>query len=234
MSIRSHLLNNIPGIRHGFGTLEHPVPAELAADWEKLKPQWKQVHGTGLSQVTMPGQACGEADALWSDQSGCMVGVVTADCVPVLMASNDARTIAAVHSGWRGTLARIVPTVWSALQARQAPALRSSPEWSAAIGPSIKACCYEVSQEIIDAFLTEFRDCDPRKLNPAHRRLDLQEVILHELDVLGVRQVDVIRMCTYCGKDSEKNEATPLFNSYRRGQSTAASSARQWSIIHKL
>ena len=107
----------------------------------------EQVHGTIVARGR-PGQVP-EADALWTDAAGTWVGIRTADCVPLLLSSEDGNRVAAVHSGWRGTVGRIAEEAVATL-AREGVAPASL---RAAIGPSIGACCYEVSDDLALRFL---------------------------------------------------------------------------------
>ena len=107
MIINSQLLERVPGILHGFGTLEEPLP-RLAEPYWDVSPRWKQVHGIGMAEVKAPAQECGEVDVLSTRLSKVPISVVTADCVPVLMCRRDGKAVAAAHAGWRGTRARIL------------------------------------------------------------------------------------------------------------------------------
>jgi polyphenol oxidase len=111
-----------------------------------------QVHGNGVviirrgSPVPHPRP---DADALVSDAVDVAVAVRAADCVPLLMADRTRGVVAAVHAGWRGTVARVGVAAVDAL-ARE---FGSRPQdLIVAIGPSIGACCYEVGSELVDAF----------------------------------------------------------------------------------
>ena len=93
-------------------------------------------------------------DALLEDAPGAVIAVKTADCVPILLVDERNRAVAAVHAGWRGTVARI------ALRAVQAMSRRFSTDprdLHAAIGPAIGACCYEVGPEVATQFGLEGR-----------------------------------------------------------------------------
>src|SRR5579875_2650148 len=92
-------------------------------------------------------------DALITDQPGILLSVRTADCVPVLLVDRERRAIAAVHAGWRGALARIIQKAAGEMHRM----FHSRPEsLMAAIGPSIRGCCYEVGPEVADAFIGAF------------------------------------------------------------------------------
>jgi polyphenol oxidase len=206
------------GISHGFGTLEEPVPAPFATTWDE-RPRWKQVHGIRVAQVTGAREELGEADAIFSSAAPVPVAVMTADCVPVLLARRDGGVVAAVHAGWRGTRARILDELWRVLRARgEDPAA-----WIAAVGPAIGPCCYEVSEELAEDFGREF---GPAAV-PRPRRLDLPGINADALKALGLTSAEVLRHCTLCSRDSKKSADTPVFNSYRRD----GSGTRQFSVI---
>ncbi len=92
-------------------------------------------------------------DGLITDQTGMLLSVQTADCLSVLMVDPEKRVVAAIHAGWRGTLKRIVEKAVAKMQAhfscRPAQCL-------AVVGPAIRRCCYEVGQEVVEAFHAEF------------------------------------------------------------------------------
>ena len=88
-------------------------------------------------------------DALIADRAGMMLGIRVADCVPILMVDRKRRAVAAVHAGWRGALKRIVEKT----AGEMCRMFNSRPEnLLAAVGPSIRKCCYEVGAEVADAF----------------------------------------------------------------------------------
>ena len=106
----------------------------------------RQVHG---ATVVTAGEGRAAADALVSSDSRRLLAVKVADCVPLLIADRRTGAVAAVHAGWRGTAARIAQVVVRRMQEE----CDSVPgELVAAIGPSIRACCYEVGPELREAF----------------------------------------------------------------------------------
>ena len=110
----------------------------------------KQVHGTNVLVVDQPvreGESFeGGWDALVTDQPGVMVTVRTADCVPVLLHDPVQRVVAAVHAGWRGALAGIVPKTVALLVSRFGATVE---RLRMAIGPSAGPCCYEVDEPVL-------------------------------------------------------------------------------------
>jgi YfiH family protein len=183
-------------------------------------PHWKQVHGKTVIEVLGPDQECGNVDGLWTCVPRQKVAVVTADCVPILLMNRKLGAVAALHAGWRGTQQRIVESFFQSLP----PEFSNPKEWSVLFGPSIRACCYEVSEELIAQFKSEFGDLNPSLIEPEHRKLDLLEVNIHQLQKLGVEELVVHPDCTCCAKS--QNGDFKYF-SYRRGDRDA----RQYSII---
>jgi YfiH family protein len=141
-----------------------------------------------------------EADGLVTS-SATRVGVVTADCVPVLLFAPRRRVVAAVHAGWRGAAAGIVDEALAHL----ARAFDVEPdEIEAALGPAIGACCYEVGSEVRDAFVRSSGDTTASAWRPVGDRLmlDLRGAVERLLRRGGVREVATIGPCTllaeYC------------------------------------
>jgi hypothetical protein len=161
----------------------------------------KQVHGDRVVEVGA-GEGTGtlrppegEADALWTERPEHWVAVGTADCVPVLLVDPQGRRVAAVHSGWRGTDARIVARAVESLVARG-----SRPErLLAAVGPSIQRCCYVVSEELGQRFTTRF-GAEVVAREAGEIRLDLARAVRDTLLGVGLEpaHVDVLPECTAC------------------------------------
>lgn len=153
----------------------------------------RQVAGDGVVRVSGPGLA-GEADALVTDEEGFSLVVAVADCVPVALIGDEAGEVAMVHSGWRGTIAEIA-----------AKAVREMDEdcIRAYIGPCIRGCCYEVSEELAEKFAERF---GPEVVEG--RYLDLPRAIERNLEEVGVGKVHDLGLCTGCRTD--------LFFSHRK------------------
>jgi hypothetical protein len=181
----------------------------------------RQVHGTRIAVVDGCDDEPPEADGLLTASSGLAVGIVTADCVPVLVVAPGPRIAAAVHSGWRGTLGNIAAAAVRETMARGACA---ASELRAAIGPAIGSCCYQVGPDLRSAFEDQFgtdfvapvfRDATPRPY------LDLRPLVQRQLEVAGVppTAIDIVGPCTRC---------TPAYASARRDGPAAG---RQLSFI---
>lgn len=130
------------------------------------------------------------ADALTTDRSGQLLGIRTADCVPVLMIDPSRVAVAAVHAGWRGVAARIV----SCTVNRMSQWYGSRPnEIECAIGPGISRCCFEVGEEVAEEFADAFVDRSDTKPH-----VDLIATVQSELAGAGVRRVFTVGECTVC------------------------------------
>lgn len=213
--MKSRLLEQIHGIRYGFGTQDRPCPEAFAAFETAPSFNWKQVHGVHCAELTDPGRAPAQADGFFTVVPGLPLKISTADCVPILLAKKDGSMIAALHAGWRGTFDKIVRSLWNSMTGAGQPA-----EWVAVLGPSIKACCYEVSAELAHDFLRVFPDYPPDEILPRDRHLDLARLNQLELRSLGIRDIEILPICTFCHE-------RPKFFSYRRRTKLQTGEAHQ-------
>jgi YfiH family protein len=161
-----------------------------------------QVHGDRVLEAGRGPLAAngvvGEADALWTSQRDLAVGVKTADCVPILLVDPDRKTVAAVHSGWRGTDLGIAARAVETLVGRGSSPARIL----AAIGPAIRACCYEVSDDLAERFRSAFGpEVVERRGGAPH--LDLVRAIRSTLEGAGLlaKHIDVLPQCTSCDRE---------------------------------
>lgn len=151
----------------------------------------RQVHSDGFVRANRPwGQDRPEADAVLTDRPGVMVGVRTADCVPILLVDPQTRAVAAVHAGWRGTVAGVVSTALRGMVSEFGSGLA---DIEAVVGPGIGACCFEVGDEVACQFRNEFvEQRDPRP------HVDLAAAIEAQLSAAGVGRLASVRECTSC------------------------------------
>lgn len=197
------------------------------SDW-RLATCW-QVHGADVRVIR--GETAGaldtndeRCDALATDAPRVLVGVQTADCVPVLLCDARSGACAAVHAGWRGTAAEILP----AALARMRDEYGTRPEdVCACIGPAALQCCYEVGGEVIDIFRARFPYADEllAPTRPAHARIDLQRANRRQLTGAGVspERIHTAPLCTICRED--------LFFSYRRDKKLHGRTGRLLAVI---
>ncbi len=185
------------------------------AGWPVL---WlNQVHSAVVQDVddTAAANEPLEGDASVTAVEGIALAIQTADCVPILIADRDARCVAAVHAGWRGTAARIAERTVERMAAKFGVDRRNL---FAVIGPHIGVCCYEVGEEVASSF-SAGAVYDPAYPKP---HLNLAEANRSQLAEAGVPddQIEVSSLCTRCRED--------LFFSYRRDGNKAG---RMLSII---
>jgi len=189
-------LDALEWLVHGFGTRLADIPRRF----ENLATV-KQIHSSTCLPASGKQGIVGEGDALLEDTPGSVVAVKTADCIPVLLVDPRHRAVAAVHAGWRGTAAQIVPKAIELMGERfgSVPA-----DLHAAIGPGIGECCYEVGPEVSAQFGKEGR---------AH--LNLPEENRKQLVGIGVapERVYLANLCTQCNPDE--------FHSFRRDKEAA-------------
>jgi YfiH family protein len=150
-----------------------------------------------------------EADAIVTTTRGLAIGILTADCAPVLFADGDAGVIGAAHAGWRGALSGIIEATVKAMQK-----LGAQPERiTAVIGPAISQKAYEVGSEYVERFLAEEPESETFFMTDegsGEPHFDLPAYVGERLARAGVGTIVDLGLCTYC-------EETRLF-SYRRSQ----------------
>lgn len=184
--------------------------AELAREGLAVA-RLRQIHSARLLEAQAGD--CGEGDALLTTETGLALRVVTADCVPVLLLSP--RRIAAVHAGWRGLEQGIVGAAARCL-------LDSGPA-AAVIGPAIRACCYEVGEDVAQAVARAVGAGDVVSARGEGRRphLDLQLAARRELERAGVAEVATLEACTRC-------ETSRLWSYRREGGGAGRNLAYVW------
>lgn len=201
--LRHALLSEL-GVDHGFGLRGCAEPADLR------RP--RQVHGVAVvsAEQCAGSDPAPEADAVVSEAAGVRIAVVTADCLPILLAGNRGRAVAAIHAGWRGLASGVVDAGLTALRQR----LGRSEGITAVIGPHIGKCCYEVDEPVLSALAQRFSEVLPRastRTRPGHAQLDLGRLAREALRAAGVERERIGLLegaCTAC--DAER------FYSYRR------------------
>lgn len=207
------------------------LQAALGAENLTLAPL-KQIHSDAIHLFhAAPAHPC-KGDASTTNRPGVLLGVQTADCVPILLVDCQKRAVAAIHAGWKGTLARIAEKTVGRMRLE----FGSKPaDLLAAIGPSIGSCCYEVGAEFVTKFSAQFADAseyfdEPRTgdepnplqwLNmapPGHQppprnvHLDLPKANRAQLLAAGLRPQNIFScgLCTACHTDyffSHRREA---------------------------
>jgi purine-nucleoside/S-methyl-5'-thioadenosine phosphorylase / adenosine deaminase len=205
----------------------------------------KQFHSAVISFFQTSPAEPSKGDASLTNAPRLLLGVQTADCVPILLVDPKRRVVAAIHAGWRGTLARIAEKTVGQMRMR----FSSEPsDILAALGPAIGGCCYEVGTELVTKFTSQFVDAgqwfdelrtgdEPNPLQwlnmmpPGHQppaknvHFDLRKANRAQLTAagLGDKSIFVSNLCTACHTD--------LFFSYRK---EAERSGRLLSVIGLL
>ena len=172
----------------------------------------RQIHGDNIIDVTDSRlKEAGEADGMATDQSGIFLGVLTADCVPILFSARGRQLAAVAHAGWRGTLAGIAAKMVRHLRDRY-DADPGSIE--AALGPAIGPCCYEIGADVSRSLIEKWGRLTQECLHSRDGKqfLDLRRLNRLLLEDAGVppEQIFEIGPCTRCAAED--------FFSYRRAK----------------
>ena len=170
----------------------------------------KQIHGDQIIDVKdRKVKEAGEGDGMKTREKEAFLGILTADCVPILFVVREKGIVAVVHAGWRGTLAGIAPKMVRLLENEHGV---SPGAIEAALGPAIGPCCYEVQQDVSRPLVERWGKI--AELCVEHREskifLDLRRLNRAILEQAGVpsRQIFVVGPCTSCAAED--------FFSYRR------------------
>jgi YfiH family protein len=143
---------------------------------------------------------CGQGDALVTGAAGLALSVVTADCVPVLLAGPQG--VAAVHAGWRGiaggVIAATLERIAERLLAAPVRTLDRFAGWHAWVGPAIGPCCYEVGDEVAAQVIAASGPEVATAGAAGRPHLDLQAAAQRQLAAGGVEGIEVVRLCTRC------------------------------------
>ena len=219
-----------PALIHGFSGRLYNRTAALSALSSQELPLYtlEQVHGNKIHVVSRASSCSSwaedarpQADGMITAEAGKLLGIVTADCVPVLMVAPQAGIVAAVHAGWRGTdkdicirATQILKTDWG---------VRPEQLW-VAFGPAIGGCCYEVGQDIGETLSRKWGERAKSAWRPDGEKglLDLRLVNRLQCEEAGIPpdQIQNVGPCTFCANDE--------FFSYRREGRQAG---RQLSVI---
>lgn len=219
-----------PDLIHGFSARVGERAAALADLCHGTLPlhTLKQVHGNEICTITHATPASQltdaeppQADGMITPETGHVLGIVTADCVPVLMVAPDHGLVAALHAGWRGTAKAICIRAIEQLKTDW----QVSPErLRVAFGPAIGGCCYEVGREIGEELCHQWGERGGQAWRPQGERgfLDLRLVNRLQCEHLSVpaEHIQNVGPCTFCGGSA--------FASYRR---EGPGAGRQLSVI---
>ncbi len=174
------------------------------------QPYWlNQVHGcrvVAVSDSVIP-ELPPDADAAVTALPGVVLAIMTADCLPIVIADTEGRAVGVAHAGWRGLASGVLEATVSALRSL----LPDSDSYRAWVGPCISQKHFEVGEEVREAFVTPDATTAPYFAPgrlPQKWQADLSAIARHRLVKVGVQSVEISGLCTYkCDK---------LFHSYRR------------------
>ncbi|MBV6273833.1 peptidoglycan editing factor PgeF [Alcaligenaceae bacterium CGII-47] len=184
-------------------------------------PRWlDQVHGSEVWDADRASSASPpRADAAVTTQPGRVLAIMTADCLPVVMADRAGQVLGMAHAGWRGLAAGVLENTLAAMRQR----MPGASLWRAWIGPAISQAHFEVGREVYEAFVS----LDPRlemffAADGSRDRwhADLPGIAHHRLFHAGVQQIECSGACTY--EDAER------FFSYRRASQTGRQATLAW------
>ncbi len=228
-------LNECSGITHGFFTRQGGVSTGLYASLNTgrgsqdnqqavgenralIRKTLKadalcslyQYHSAEVVEVTMPWtpNEMPKADAMVTNRDGLALGILTADCVPVLFADASAGVIGAAHSGWKGAIGGVVQNTVTAMEKLGAKAENIT----VAIGPAIEQDSYQVDTVFRGNFISQDKHSEgffARDMgSPSHYRFDLKKYVLLQCQRAGLNNVETLPHNTYTDEE--------LFYSYRR------------------
>lgn len=195
----------VSGLNVGFGANDDPeaVAANRARAVAAVLPGARlvsvhQVHSPDCVIVEEPWDEARRpvADALATARPGLLLGIVTADCAPVLLADLEAGVVAAAHAGWRGAHGGVIEATVAAMEALGAHPARIA----AAIGPAISQESYEVGED----FRANFGASDARFFMPSragHFQFDLEAYVVSRLETAGVGRIAGLALDTYANEE---------------------------------
>lgn len=220
--LRFEKLLRFPRLEHFFVTRHTPHDVRTEAGREALSKLFDlgpifvpwQVHGSDLlvfEEGVWYNASCCMVDAVLTREKNRYLGILVADCVPLLLFAPEEEALAVVHAGWKGIVRGIHTRVLEAMQERFS--VSPSSLW-AGVGPAIGQCCFEVGEEVAEQFVVQGKEAfvEWRK---GKTFVDLKGIVVSDLVAQGVREerVEVSPACTSCEKE--------LFHSFRRDGGTA-------------
>lgn len=212
-----HTGDDPQAVRENRRRLAAALPAE---------PFWlEQVHGTQVADADAPqwhaGTSLPRADAAITSETGRVLAIMTADCVPVVMADIEGRVLGVAHAGWRGLAGGVLEATLAAMQQR----LPAAVAWRAWVGPCIGQARFEVGEEVRQAFVDFHPDADKFFLPGRYAgkwMADLPALACQRLEMAGVYGAELSGLCTYDRDD--------LFYSYRRSAGTGRMATLAWLV----
>lgn len=208
-------------------------PAHVAQNRALLRqhlpndPHWiQQIHGTDLYYASGAGPQHGswrdapQADAMWTNQKNTVLAILTADCLPVVIADQYAQVVGVAHAGWRGLAGGILQRLFNQLQRQCA----SGTKWQAWVGPAISQAHFEVGPEVYEAFIQVHPDLAQYFIDNKsthHYWANLPQIARHLLKQCdSAMTVHLSQACTYAESQN--------YYSYRRHNPTGRIATIAW------
>jgi YfiH family protein len=204
-------------------------PATVQKNRDALKavlpnePIWlNQVHGTQVVDADEHGSGVPSADASVTSTPGRVLAIMTADCLPVLLASSDGKVVGAAHAGWRGLAAGVIEQTVALMRAKQSNGEKAQAEILAYLGPAIGPHAFEVGSEVRDIFMAqnpESAACFEQLQERGKYLADIYGLACLRLNALGIEHIEGGGECTL---------QNPDYFSYRRDQETGRMGSFIW------
>ncbi len=181
----------------------------------------KQIHGTHVHIVdeAFDLQHRPEADAMVTSRSGIALGILTADCAPILLADPKAGIIGAAHAGWKGAVGGILANTVAAMETLGA----ARANIIAAIGPAISAENYEIGEEMANQIRAQFPDAAEFVVTAGWPKphFDVPGLVMAQAKALGIGTVEAVGSCTYAHPDTYFSHRYATHNNTRAGRQIA-------------
>jgi YfiH family protein len=204
-TLRSNGMSDVPFQSLNFGDHVGDKAAKVKLNRDLLRnalpggvdPRWlRQIHGVDVVAAhTVPEGCVPTADASWTDLPGMAIAVMTADCLPIVLAGIRGDWVAVVHAGWRGLAAGVIEATLAAVPG-------GCGEARAWLGPAIGPCCFEVGAEVRQTFIERFGAMAAASFvstgSPGKYLADLAGLAAIRLQELGIAGLSNSDRCTVC------------------------------------
>jgi polyphenol oxidase len=215
------------GLNLGLHVGDDPATVQKNRDALKAvlpnEPIWlNQVHGTQVVDADEHGSGVPSADASVTSTPGRVLAIMTADCLPVLLASSDGKVVGAAHAGWRGLAAGVIEQTVALMRAKQSNGEKAQAEILAYLGPAIGPHAFEVGSEVRDIFMAqnpESAACFEQLQEKGKYLADIYGLACLRLNALGIEHIEGGGECTL---------QNPDYFSYRRDQETGRMGSFIW------
>lgn len=223
--LRFNNLSQFPSLTHGFSTTFFGNMRYSRDEYQNAMQKFSEAVGFSPSQLVRVdqvhsnivyfatendrGQMIAETDGLMTKNTNVFLGIITADCLPILIFDPKRKLVAAVHAGWRGLFSEIIKVAVSDFIAKG-----SDPkDLVVGIGPSIRVCCYNVDEEFVERFREKFGDVEQFiERRDGKIFFNLQKVAKEQLLAVGVLE-NAIEDADYCTFDH-----TDVYSCRREGK----------------